>query len=324
MKKTPAPKPSLDGIDFHEISHVLLEKAWLIVICVIVGAAIGGAHISRSPRIFGSREVIQVEQQAQKIINIQEVNPQEMQSSELVRTIEQNLVSLSLLDRVAKQNNLAGDGAYLAGKVSSKIRPGTRLIDVVAEDEKPEQAQAIAHSVVREFIRQSMEQRTGSTEVASDFLIQEAQRLKAHLEKSEQALQSYKEKTQAVSLEERQNITVAALKDLNVRVTEAKTERLRLESDYADVEKFRADNERLNAISSVAANPALVEFKKNLGSLEVGVAALSERYRAKKSEADSGTQSVGESSVASADGDCSSRRGGRVGFRGFQEHRAEV
>ncbi|MEA3212781.1 MAG: polysaccharide biosynthesis transport protein [Chthoniobacter sp.] len=281
MKKPPAPAASLDGIDFHEIAYVLLEKAWLIVICVIIGGVLGGAYISRSPRIFGSREVIQVEQQAQKVINIQEVNPQETQSSELVRTIEQNLVSLSLLDRVAKENNLSGDGASLAGKVTAKIRPGTRLIDIVAEDQKPGLAQTIAHSVVREFIRQSVEQRTGSTEVASEFLIQEGQRLKAHLEKSEQALQSYKEQTQAVSLEERQNITVAKLKDLNQRVTEAKTERLRLESDFGDVEKFRGDNERLNAIASVAANPGLINFRSNLGSLEAGVAALSERYRAK-------------------------------------------
>ena len=281
MKKPTTPAASLDGIDLHEIAHVLREKAWLIAICAIIGGVIGGAHISRSPRIFGSREVIQVEQQVQKIINIQEVNPQEMQSNELVRTIEQNLVSLSLLDRVAKENKLAGDGAYLAGKVTSKIRPGTRLIDVIAEDEKPEQAQLIAHSVVREFIRQSVEQRTGTTEVASQFLIDESQRLKARLEKSEQALQSYKEQTQAVSLEERQNITVAKLKDLNQRVTEAKTERLRLESDFADVEKFRGNPEQLNAIGSVAANSGLVNFKNNLATVEAGVAALSERYRAK-------------------------------------------
>jgi capsular exopolysaccharide synthesis family protein len=123
--------------------------------------------------------------------------------------------------------------------------------------------------------------RTGTTQVASEFLIDEAQRLKAKLEKSEQALQSYKEQTQAVSLEDRQNITVEKLKDLNQRVTEAKTERLRLESDRADVEKFRGDNERLGSVSSVAANPALLDFKRNIAAQEAGIAALRERYRAK-------------------------------------------
>jgi succinoglycan biosynthesis transport protein ExoP len=282
MKKSSTPAAaSLDGADFQEVIHVLLDKAWLIVVCIIVGGVLGGAYITRSPRIFASREVVQVEQPGQKIINIEEVNPQELQSSELVKTIEQNLTTLTLMERVAKANNLPGDGSQLVSKISAKIRVGTRLIDVVAEDEKPEMAQALAHSVVREFIRQGLEMRTGTTQIASEFLLDEAQRLKAKLEKSEQALQSYKEQTQAVSLEDRQNITVEKLKDLNQRVTEAKTERLRLESDYADVEKYRGNNERLGTISSVAANPVLVEFKKGIAAQEAVVAALDERYRAK-------------------------------------------
>jgi succinoglycan biosynthesis transport protein ExoP len=281
MKKPPSPAASLDGIEFQEILHVLLEKVWLIVICIIGGGALGGAYITRSPRIFASREVIQVEQQAPKVINIQEVTPEELQSNDIVKTIEQNLVSLTLFDRVAKENNLPGDGGQLVGRVTAKIRLGTRLIDIIAEDQQPEMAQKIAHSVVKEFVRMNLETRTVSTEAAGDFLIAEAQRLKAKLEKSEQALQSYKEQTQAVSLEDRQNITVEKLKDLNQRVTEAKTERLRLESDSADVEKFHSDCERLGSISSVAAQSALVEFKKGIGAQEAAVVALSERYRAK-------------------------------------------
>ena len=45
---------------------------------------------------------------------------------------------------------------------------------------------------------------------ANKFLYEEAERLKTKLEKSEQALQSYKERNQAVSLEESQNIIVAS------------------------------------------------------------------------------------------------------------------
>ena len=281
MKKQPAPAAPLDGIDFQEILHVLLEKAWLIIVCIIVGGALGGAYITRTPRIFASREVIQVDQQAQKVINIQEVAPEELQSSEILKTIEQNLVSLTLFERVAKANNMPGDGAQLAAKVSAKIRLGTRLIDIVAEDQNPETAQMIAHSIVKEFVRQNVEVRTLSTQVAGEFLVEEAKRLKARLEKSEQALQTYKEQTQAVSLEDRQNITVEKLKDLNQRLTEAKTECLRLESDHADVDKFAGDSERISKISSVAVNPALVDFKRSITAQEAVIAALSERYRAK-------------------------------------------
>jgi capsular exopolysaccharide synthesis family protein len=281
MKKPPSNSPAPDGIDVQEIIHVLVSKAWLIILCLILAGVAGGAYISRSPRIFASREVIQVEQAAQKVIAIQEVHQEELQGNEIIKTIEQNLISLTLLDRVAKENHLNEEGAQLAGRVTAKIRAGTRLIEITAEDQKPEMAQAIAHSVVKEFIRQNVETRTDSTQVASEFLIQEAQRLKARLEKSEQALQQYKEQTQAVSLEDRQNITVEKLKDLNQRVTEAKTERLRLESDRAEVEKLQGDFARLDTIASVAANPMLIEFKRSLASQEAAVAALGERYLAK-------------------------------------------
>jgi len=281
MKKIASPVVPFDGIDLQEVVHVLLEKAWLIILCIVVGGVLGAVYVVRSPRIYASREVIQVEPQGQKVINIPDVNPEEQQSGEIVKTIEQNLLSLTLLERVAKANHLPGDGAQLAGKVTAKIRLGTRLIDIVAEDEKPQLAQALAQGVVSEYILQNVEARTNSTQTASEFLVVEAQRLKAKLDKSEQALQSYKEQTQAVSLEDRQNITVEKLKDLNQRVTEAKTEELRLESDDRDVEKYRGDSERTSAISSVAANPALVDFKKGVAAQEATIAALRERYRAK-------------------------------------------
>jgi capsular exopolysaccharide synthesis family protein len=281
MKKTPTPTANLDGIDFQEIVQVLLDKKWLIIACLALGGIAGAGYIARSPRIYASREVIQVEQQQPKVLNIQDVNPQEAQSSEEVKTIEQNLLSLTLFERVAKALKLPGDGSQLATTVTAKIRLGTRLIDVVAEDENPAQAQAIASTVVSEYMHQTAEARTGSAQNASEFLLDEAKRLKAKLEKSEQALQNYKEQTQAVSLEDRQNITVEKLKDLNQRVTEAKAEVLRLESDRADIDKYRGDYDRMSSIASIASNPQLIEYKKSIDAQEAVVAEVSQRYRAK-------------------------------------------
>ena len=56
-----------------------------------------------------------------------------------------------------------------------------------------------------------------AAQVASDFLRDEAEKLKAKLEASEEKLQKYKEEQNAVSLQEDQNITVAKLKELSVR-----------------------------------------------------------------------------------------------------------
>ena len=50
---------------------------------------------------------------------------------------------------------------------------------------------------------------------ANDFLRDEADKLKAKLEQSDEKLQRYKEEHNAVSLRDDQNITVEKLKDLN-------------------------------------------------------------------------------------------------------------
>src|SRR5206468_1797721 len=99
--------------------------------------------------------------------------------------------------------------------VSSKLVRGTRLIEVVVENESADLAQKIAQSIVEQYIHRNFEERIGISQDANKFLIEEAERLKAKVQKSEQALQLYKEQNQAVSLESSQNIIVAKLKELN-------------------------------------------------------------------------------------------------------------
>ena len=66
-----------------------------------------------------------------------------------------------------------------------------------------------------EFIRQTVEQQYNVSRMASQFLQEEANKLKTKLEADEQQLQAYKERYDALSLEKSENITVEQLKDLN-------------------------------------------------------------------------------------------------------------
>ena len=132
----------------------------------------------------------------------------------------------SFLVRVAKATNLLNDPEFIEPRAGALFRcrdcrshardglgdgrkfRGTRLIDVAATDTNPERAQLIAQTVVKEFMRQTIEQRMAAAQVANDFLRDEAEKLKTKLETSEQKLQKYKEEQNAVSLQEDQNITV--------------------------------------------------------------------------------------------------------------------
>ena len=154
-------------------------------------------------------------------------------------------------------------------KVNVKLRRGTRLIDITVDDMDPKQAQQLAESMVKEFVNQSFEQELGLSDTASDYLRQEADRLKAKLQNAEQAVQNFREEHNAVSLEDKQNIIVEKLKDLNLKVTEAKSERLRLEADVATIKQGKAKTaEELLMLPSVAALPVVAALRQELADRE--------------------------------------------------------
>jgi polysaccharide biosynthesis transport protein len=293
--KTPSTPstPSSDSagltFDLVHLYRLLLSKWWVIMLFVIfsLGAAI--AYICWATKIYASRAVIAVEQGAPKVNNIQDFNSDaaDEKTADVLKTIEQALLSETLFLQVVKANGLDKDpdfappkkdgSAYtdtelvglFSSKVNVKLRKGTRLIDVSVEDPDPERAQKLTASMVKEFINQSFEENLGLSETAANYLRQEADRLKAKLENAEAAVEKYREDHNAVSLEDKQNIIVEKLKELNQKVTEAKSERLRLEADVATIKKGKAKTpEQLLALPSVAAVPVVISLRQELADKE--------------------------------------------------------
>jgi len=285
------------AVDFHAIYHMIREKAWLVVLAVLVSCLFAGAYIMRTPKIYEASTLVEVEQGQRKVVNIQDIKMDDLSSLEILKTIEQNLGSSELLKGVLQTLKLTPEQLGLPASpakpysdnelidalkksVSVRLIRGTRLIGVTAENHEPVLAQQIANEIVSQYVLINVNQRFHINQEANKFLIAEAERLKAKLQKSEQALQEYKEQNQAVSLEENQNITVAKLKQLNEKLTQAKGERLKLESDYAQVQRLTGrDPAELMAITSVASSPVVTEQAKVLAQVEGAMANLTKRYK---------------------------------------------
>jgi capsular exopolysaccharide synthesis family protein len=164
--------------------------------------------------------------------------------------------------------------------VSASTRVGTRLIDITAEDSSPAIAQKLARLAVEEYIASTSDKRVEASRKAQDLLRQEADRLKAALEKSEARLQVYKEQHRAVSLEEKQNIVVERLKELNQMVTEARAERLKIEADRAQLAQLTDQPpERLLILPTIASAEEVVEAQRRLSEQNSQLATLAQRYK---------------------------------------------
>ncbi len=88
-----------------------------------------------------------------------------------------------------------GLGGALSTMVKPVIRRGTRLIDLYVSNRDPALAQRLAESVGREYIRMSIERRSNFSQESLRYLIEEEERLKANLRKSEAAVAEYKSNT---------------------------------------------------------------------------------------------------------------------------------
>jgi succinoglycan biosynthesis transport protein ExoP len=277
---------------------LIVEKLpWLAVILVLCGLA-GAGYLYRTPKIYRATTTVAVEADVQRSVGVprERSSAQELPVETLLKTFEQSLQSPSLYVRVARVKELANDPAFLteiarpasdarlreklSAKLTIRSRPGTALIDVTAEDTNPLIAQKLATTLVREFMHDYQDTRGRLSRDAHEFLKAEAERLKAALSRSERALQDYKQQHQAVSLEERQNIVVARLQELNASVTTAKTARLKLESEFAQVQQHAGTEPRgLLSVAGIASLPEVSGFRAKLAEKENEIAGLQSRYR---------------------------------------------
>jgi succinoglycan biosynthesis transport protein ExoP len=297
LPSTPVSDNPMLRFDFGYLYHLLLAKSWLIMLIVVLCVAGAIAYLIVTPKIYESRAVVQVQQEAQKVTNIQDLNQEDYKQADALKTVEQSLMNETLLLRVVKANGLEKDPEFAPPKkdgspyldtelvalfkpwVSVALRRGTRLIDVTVDDRDPKRAQQLTQSMIKEFEDQNFDQKSVDSKAAAESLIQEADRLKEKLHKSEEAVQQYREEHHAVSLEDKQNIIVEKLKELNQKVTDAKSDRLRLESDFETIKKAKIKNPQdLLLLASVASLPVIQDIRRQIAEKEADFALLKERY----------------------------------------------
>ncbi len=289
--------PVAGALDLSRLLHIVLRRWWLPVLGVALTLGAAAAYLFTRPTVYTALAVVQVEQQEQRVMDFKDGSRDEdYRSADVLKTFEQVLGGGSLLLRVVKANHLDTDSAFappkpghapygdgelierMQRKIGVGIRHGTRLIDITATDRNPAMACRLARSMVDEYRRFDLEQKVAVNAGASDYLLPKVETLKLELEKSEGQLAKYRADNQAVSLEDKQNIVVDRLRELNQQVTEAKSKRLALESDIAKVNAGGVNSEQLLQLASINTVPAVADLRRQINQKEGEFAAIRERY----------------------------------------------
>jgi succinoglycan biosynthesis transport protein ExoP len=324
----------LHMFDFRRYWHSFLERIWIVAICVLAGLFLALGNLARTPKLYQAHTVLEVEFEEPSFVPTSDYATRTrsmfLASGEALRTIEQNLTNPTLLARVVRSEGLAQDksssatgqtepsqaanksqnasgvttftpleealGRAMVGMVHPAIRRGTRLIDLYVTNGDPAMAQRLAEAVGREYIRNSLERRASSSEDALRYLLEEEERLKRNLQKSEAAATEYKAKnpdalqlgggtaatgSQGGAGGSRGGLVEDNLQDINTKLAAARSDQIRLEGQLQQVDQIGNNIDALLAIPSISAAPMVAAARNNIIQIEAGITTLALRYKDK-------------------------------------------
>ena len=170
--------------------------------------------------------------------------------------------------------------AFLAAVNVNPVR-NSRLVEVTFKSPNAVFAANTVNALAKQYIEQNLEFRFLATKEATEFLNARTVEQRQSLEQSERALQEYREKTGAIGIEDRQNIVVQRLADLNAAVTRARTERIEKQSLYDQIRKLQDDRAALDTFPAILNNTFIQQLKVQLNELQRQKAQLGEKLGAR-------------------------------------------
>jgi polysaccharide biosynthesis transport protein len=167
-------------------------------------------------------------------------------------------------------------GTVLGSLTVAPVR-NSRLVDLRFSSTDPQLAADMANAHAKAYIQQNLETRFSVSRDATDWLNQQLAEQRKKVEESEAALQRYRETHGDIAVEDRQNIVVQRLADLNGAVTRVKTSRIEKEALYNQLRSLQG-TAAVDSFPAVVANEYIQRLKSELGDLQRQQAQLSERY----------------------------------------------
>ena len=127
------------------------------------------------------------------------------------------------------------------GNLRVALVPNTRIIEVHYRSPDPQRAAIIVNTLMQTYVENNFKSRFESTMTASDWLKGQLSDLQIKVETSQEKLVRYQKEHEIVGTDEKQNITMSKLDELNKELTAAESERMDKEALYRVVQSGDPD-----------------------------------------------------------------------------------
>ncbi len=176
-------------------------------------------------------------------------------------------------DPTESQKESAFINRFLAKLKIEPIR-NSRLVKIHFDSNFPELSPRVSNALAAAYIQQSLEARFIATQQAKEWLTGQLGDLKAKVERADEALQSFGSRHDIISLEEKENVTMRRLTELNEALTKAESERMAKEALYKQTKELDFD-----ALPSILENKLIMDLKQAYIQLEAQYMKFSETFK---------------------------------------------
>lgn len=278
--------------DWRELLTIIIERAWIGIIVLLLVSAFTYVRVSRETPYYQSTAVMLVEAQIPRLLNYQDVISLNVRSLEYFNTVINTLHSREIMDLALQSTNMQRHAAFVEGlgpvaeraeavRRMVKITPisKTRLIHVTAEHPDAAVASDLANAVAQAYIQKDLDSRMQASVQGVEWLREQSEEYRLKLEKGLSDLQTYREQTKSVSLEEDQNIVLAKLKALNEALTAAQTERIDAETRWKAIQAQVDAKAAPDVLAAQMQDTGITDAAGKLNQQRAEVARLRQRYK---------------------------------------------
>jgi polysaccharide biosynthesis transport protein len=299
--------PDDAGFTMGRMARAARKHALLVMACWLVIVALGLFWTLGQSKVYRAEAVLRLSPEAPRplgqrveIVGSQDSyfwNHREFFESEF-RIMRSMRVSLA----VVRSLGLAADPDFLHVKPKDRakfkpipvedaanilisrlsVEPGreSALATLRYEDTDPQRCQTVLNTVVRIYLAQNLENTSTMSTTALEWLNGQLDHLKVDLEKSELALNDFREKNKilSISLEDRHNIIAAQLEQIAKETTSLTIKRAELAAHSAELSKVPSDDPTKVGTTELLHSPVLNDLRTSYAEQKRDLEELSANY----------------------------------------------
>jgi len=279
---------------------ILRERIWYVLAAFLLVFSVAVIYTYTRTPLYESTATVEIFRRNPTVMQVQQVMDSEVRSAEDVNTQVNILKSTSIIQEVADQlrgedlekflapyhNELSGMHPLSVPRIlelNREIIPQRLSLIINIQYRHPDKTMAakVANLFADSYIAYSAHVRVDESLKAVEELELRATEQRKKVDDIARALQSYREKNNLISLDQRKDISTDALKELASHVTQAAATLQEAETRWKQVLTARQKGNDPLTLSFIASDPNIIELQRQVAPLRIAVAQLSQHYRAK-------------------------------------------